>query len=705
MSKSEVQAEAKHLREHEATSDEGEEIRSPSWQPGYRKRFPTFGALSLLAVLLCALGSVAVLIGSDRVSSSRWTPWLAPNVCLQGLNALSNIMLAIAIAQGIAITWWRKAMRGASVAELHRSWEFSSGFSSVLLNFWSFDKVALAALAMKVAIIDGLLFQRATSTYVQQDPPAQIETLAIAATEFPSTGYVLSNNSFGGQASCGCFMIGDGFTPVVNTWESSNGFYRDYNDWFRSDSNYRGLVDKATAETGLHATESAVKQHCKGMCYAHMEAIGFEISCYEEVVQQDIAVDPINRYEQAGNGTSGDSEDWTVTIFNSSFTLYYPDSSLGLDTTALMMTLNYFQAQDPYNPSSFHCAGRVYNKKCVLRPALVTYPVKIMNYSNPHIINGVSLESRIPGMNNMMDIGPPKYNPELKQAEGFKVGPYINVNDTRDIGSLTSLGGVASALHQFLGAYATITYNGEYQDASVWALKQQGTLAQTMMYGPPVMGSCDCSFKDESLDTIIEAINQLTFMTAIGMVDNSTFMGRRVEPDETATIRGVGKNSSTSFRALTGTMQVSDVVYYRTNYYFMGFAVLSTLVCIALVIPSYWRYGELGRDVTLGPIEVASAFRAPMLTEGRANAAEAGGNIKELIKDVGHRKVMYGFVDEREDHAEDHLRELPRRSRNSVKLGISEPEKVRPASGVWSGPNSPRSPTSPMSPRLFSPKI
>jgi hypothetical protein len=250
-----------------------------------------------------------------------------------------------------------------------------------------------------------------------------------------------------------------------------------------------------------------------------------------------------------------------------------------------------------------------------------------------------------------------------------------------------------------LSAYATITYNG---DSALWALKQQGTLAQTMMYGPPVMGSCDCSFRDESLDTVINFINQLTFLTSIGMIDNGTFAGRKVKLDEKATIHGVGKNATTVFRSLTGTMQVSDVVYYRTNYWFMGFAVLSNLICICLVIPSYWKYGELGRDVTLGPIEVASAFRAPMLTEGRANTAEAGGDIKELIKDVGHRKVMYGFVDEREDHAEDHL---PHSPRNSVRLGISEPENVRPASGVWSGPNSPRTPTSPRIKSPLSPRF
>lgn len=175
----------------------------------------------------------------------------------------------------------------------------------------------------------------------------------------------------------------------------------------------------------------------------------------------------------------------------------------------------------------------------------------------------MQLQSRISGMTNtMMEMGPPKYDPDLKQAEGFRVGPYIDVDDSREIGSFTQLGGLANALHQFLGASATITYNGENAGSSVWGLKQQGPLAQTMMYGPPVMGSCDCFFRDESLDTLIEATSQLTFMTAIGMVDNSTFSGREVKPDYAATIVGVSQNASTSFRILTGTMQVSDVVYY-----------------------------------------------------------------------------------------------------------------------------------------------
>jgi Protein of unknown function (DUF3176) len=116
-------AEEKHLRDGEESSEAEDEPMPPNWKPGYFRRFPILGALCLLSVVLCACGSVGVLVGSNHKSSTKWTPWLAPNVCIQGLNAISNILLAVAITEGIAISWWRKAMRGASVAELHRSWE------------------------------------------------------------------------------------------------------------------------------------------------------------------------------------------------------------------------------------------------------------------------------------------------------------------------------------------------------------------------------------------------------------------------------------------------------------------------------------------------------------------------------------------------------------------------------------------------------
>ena len=98
------------------------------------------------------------------------------------------------------------------------------------------------------------------------------------------------------------------------------------------------------------------------------------------------------------------------------------------------------------------------------------------------------------------------------------------------------------------------------------------------------------------------------------------------------------------------------------------------VICLLLIIPSFWRYGELGRQVTLGPMEIASAFRAPMLETGGAEG-EAAGDVHELIKQVGDRKVVYGFVEERP--AEDGVEK--RRT-----LCMEAPARVRPVSTVLS---------------------
>ena len=248
-------------------------------------------------------------------------------------------------------------------------------------------------------------------------------------------------------------------------------------------------------------------------------------------------------------------------------------------------------------------------------------------------------------------------------------------------------------------------------------------LAQTMMYGPPNMGTCDCSFRNESLSTIIAEINQLAFLTSTGMIDqesitfptpatgaNSGFSVSVPNPVLTAntstplTIKGVASNSTTFFRQLDGTVQISDVSFYQTHFLYLGLGVGLTLFCAATVTSLFWRYGTLGRDVSMGPIEIAGAFGSPILsttthteptspheraaTDGRESpgsspaslekrphrpvpilvnatalsktppspslqtspAAVSFANMDDLLATVGSRRVMYGMVDVENDH-------------------------------------------------------
>jgi len=181
------------------------------WTPGYFKRFPVVGALSLglIAVLTCA--SLGVLIGSNNRSSSTWPQRIAPNVVLSLLNAFSSLALAVAVSEGVAIAWWRRAMKGSTVAQLHDQWSLTTGLFAGLRRPKALtSSIALAVLATQVTLLNSILYQRATSTYVAMDAPRSLQAAGIGATEFPMTGYVVSNTSFGAQTSCACFMVRKG---------------------------------------------------------------------------------------------------------------------------------------------------------------------------------------------------------------------------------------------------------------------------------------------------------------------------------------------------------------------------------------------------------------------------------------------------------------------------------------------------------------
>jgi hypothetical protein len=208
-----------------------------------------------------------------------------------------------------------------------------------------------------------------------------------------------------------------------------------------------------------------------------------------------------------------------------------------------------------------------------------------------------------------------------------------------------------------------------------------------MMYGPPNMGSCDCSFND-ALSTLVSGINQLTFLTATSLISRPHHNSSTpIHAGQSVTVRGITADSTATFTSLPATLQIKDAIHYRTHYLFLGLGLASTLLCIMLILPSFWRYGELGRPVTLGPMEIASAFRAPMLETGVAGETTAR-NMDELIKQVGGRRVVYGFVDvEQQDGGEVGKRQT---------LCMEAPARVRPVSKVFSNTTPP--PMSPMSP-------
>lgn len=133
------------------SDDEQSTANAEKWQPGFWKQFPWLGAGALLLVILISLTSALVLVFSNNRAQSQWDKRIAPNVILSVLNSVASVCLAVAVAQGVTISWWRKAMRGATIHELHNTWSFGTSLTHLIQNLRYFNFAALAALVTKVS--------------------------------------------------------------------------------------------------------------------------------------------------------------------------------------------------------------------------------------------------------------------------------------------------------------------------------------------------------------------------------------------------------------------------------------------------------------------------------------------------------------------------------------------------------------------------
>lgn len=78
---------------------------------------------------------------------------------------------------------------------------------------------------------------------------------------------------------------------------------------------------------------------------------------------------------------------------------------------------------------------------------------------------------------------------------------------------------------------------------------------------------------------------------------------------------------------------------YKIEYSYLFTSTAITLSLVVLIMPTFVGWWELGRSVTLNPIETAKAFEAPLLSGPGSNAP-----LKELISDAGRHRIKYGDV-------------------------------------------------------------
>ncbi|KUJ22926.1 uncharacterized protein LY89DRAFT_314228 [Mollisia scopiformis] len=309
--------------------------------------------------------------------------------------------------------------------------------------------------------------------------------------------------------------------------------------------------------------------------------------------------------------------------FNVNFTLV-PQMS---ETNASYILMMVSYTTDAH---SSNCGGTLIQRSCKLQSATLRYPITLKNSTLElgNITTDATIQSFQPAGNNSISIdGGSDYD---RWTLG---GLYL---------AATSLF-QANATYQWIGALGNMltlpdTLSNQFLETPI---------GNDTLYGLGLPAVCSSNWTDPT-SHILSALNQIAFRVSINAAG---FPFRNT-------------TSPPSPQILT-MQEVRTINVFQSVYRFLAASTVLTVVCVALVLPTFIGWWELGRSVTLNPLELAKAFDAPLLSGPGSNAP-----LHELVQTMGMRNVRYGEVEGR-----------GQLSRRELKLADPQ-ELVRPSPGV-----------------------
>lgn len=242
---------------------------------------------------------------------------------------------------------------------------------------------------------------------------------------------------------------------------------------------------------------------------------------------------------------------------------------------------------DAQYKTGFSCAGDMQVRNCTLRAATVRYPV---------IVDGNrSTISLRPGSSIFDDVV------VTVLPQNFTSAPWP--------GDRTTLGGFALALSNAYRSSAVLRWVGA---AGTEFLSNGALVNQNIADNNYTGANLDCavSFTDPT-QTLLQAARELMFRTAVG------------------TANGTGVHTSPAVDSVVA-------VVWMSHYEYLIAAAALTGAAMVAVLPAFWRFWKLGREVSMSPLEVARGFGAGLL-QGVAVNAEGG----VMAEEVGARAARY----------------------------------------------------------------
>ena len=323
---------------------------------------------------------------------------------------------------------------------------------------------------------------------------------------------------------------------------------------------------------------------CQGTCSGLISGAGITAECRSVESTVTIGPEAFNRTWPLSSNFSNIAK-WEnpYPVFRTGFDL--PSINISTKGTIPSIYMNTLSST-AVTAADGDCPRTFKKTKCTLWPAIVKYPVAMSNST-------LTLDTT-----------------SLQSAPSYQVEKYLKITNETDP-LYTTLGGLYLALADFYTSEASLMY--AVQTNNGYLLSNIGSLVDSYYHtgaSGPVQDkySCNATLADPTTD-LLSSINDLMFRVAVA-------------------------NSGTNDRVEVQALSTGTLNYYESSFAFLSIAVALAWLNILVIAPMFWGWWDLGRKVSLDPIEVAEAFDAPVLRKNTGHWDMDG-----LIKHVGDREV------------------------------------------------------------------
>lgn len=591
------------------------------WHTGYKKRFPLLSFWCLVAVIALCIASVIILVVSDNKDVDSWCTGyikvhhrehkvqMTVSVWISLISFLAGQALAIVFTQGLAVSWWVGAMKGKTLNQLHHDWAAGQSLVTAVSKPKLISWVCVATVAHAVFAAMGTVLQKAsTTTTVPSEYFANMTTTLAGALPAGYSGIIAA----AGHDVGGVRILTPHFIEVIQNYTSKAVISID--------------VDGCPATSNVS-------------CTTILTGVGFQYSCSAgtKTLAQPLtdvdnaAVEPIQ------------------TVFETAFNWdYFTPWQIGMSAL--------------WKDKTDRAGDVIATRNCKLVPAVVEYPVNIsagvvtlqQARSNVHwtAAPASTQEKRLLVDTVVRTLPRPDLDSEMD--EYYQLSPGQN----------STLGGVGFAFESLFTSSITTAYDvtnlfggdvavtGSF--AVPFAVFHHGTTSDAMVentYSSP-------------MDQLLANMREIMFRSSVAVVQhNITDLVWKTADSSVEQLPQIQTDHVPRLTATHGGTYRMYHTVYQTSWVPLAISIALMALIICCILPLFYGYWRLGRQVSLSPLEMAKALHQPANVDFNGEkqhisildvnvAAQRGERLvgsnypsEDLVNMLGDMKVRYGEVE------------------------------------------------------------